>query len=105
MDARFLIISIVYWSCLADVTPSTSVDTTRAQAPGKVLTTLQSKVLSQVNSVFAEDEPEEEDPHHVIKKKIKPFEITAQVNNFSSFINFVLGSNWVNDCWRKKTDG
>jgi hypothetical protein len=49
----------------------------------KVITTFQSKVLSQVNSsVFAEDDPYEEKNIHVIKAKLKPFEITAQVNEF-----------------------
>jgi hypothetical protein len=48
-----------------------------SKSQGKVLTTFQSKVL-KVNSVFA-DEDHDDDQTHVIKKKIKPFEITAQV--------------------------
>ncbi|KAI6189623.1 hypothetical protein M3Y97_00028700 [Aphelenchoides bicaudatus] len=60
--------------------PSTSSQPTESSKPQgvtKLLTTFQNKVLSQVNSVFAEDDPDE-DHTHVIKKKIKPFEITAQ---------------------------
>jgi RNA-binding protein 25 len=39
--------------------------------------TFQSKVLSKVNSVFAEPD-EDEDAKRVVKKKLKPFEITVQ---------------------------
>lgn len=39
--------------------------------------TFQSKVLSKVNSVFAEAD-EDEDAKRVVKKKLKPFEITVQ---------------------------
>ncbi|CAD5230968.1 unnamed protein product [Bursaphelenchus xylophilus] len=43
----------------------------------KVVTSFQQKVISQTISVFGEDDPDEENTH-VIKKKIKKFEITHQ---------------------------
>ena len=42
------------------------------------MTTIQQKTIQPVNGVFEEDE-EEEDTLHQIKKKIKPFEITREV--------------------------
>lgn len=68
--------------------PSTSQtsESSKTQGTTKVITNFQNKVLSQINSVFAEDDPDE-DHTHVIKKKIKPFEITAQVS--FTFLNII----------------
>ncbi|KAI6236784.1 hypothetical protein M3Y95_00195000 [Aphelenchoides besseyi] len=65
------------WTPFSDQ-PSTSTapENSKGGQP-KVITTFQSKVLSQVSTVFGDDEPED-DEVHVIKKKMKPFEITAQ---------------------------
>ena len=52
-----------------------------AKQAQKIVTTLQQKTLSApVNGLFGEDD-DEEDTLHQIKKKIKPFEITREVNN------------------------
>ncbi|KAI6200061.1 hypothetical protein M3Y96_00693400 [Aphelenchoides besseyi] len=65
------------WTPFSDQ-PSTSTapENSKGGQP-KVITTFQSKILSQVSTVFGDDEPED-DEVHVIKKKMKPFEITAQ---------------------------
>lgn len=47
----------------------------------KLVATIQKPSIPQVNGVFAEEEEEAEDTIHQIKKKIKPFEITREVNN------------------------
>lgn len=45
---------------------------------GKVLTTVKRETIEpKLNGVF--DDEDEEDTMHVIKKKIKPFEITREV--------------------------
>lgn len=54
------------------------VESSGSPAPMKIVTTLQQKTITTtLNGVFEEDE-EEEDTLHQIKKKIKPFEITRE---------------------------
>lgn len=56
------------------------VESSGSPAPMKIVTTLQQKTITTtLNGVFEEDE-EEEDTLHQIKKKIKPFEITREVS-------------------------
>nr|CAD2145599.1 unnamed protein product [Meloidogyne enterolobii] len=59
--------------------PNNEEDETSSPSPVKkpIITTIQQKTIQPVNGLFEEDE-EEEDTLHQIKKKIKPFEITRE---------------------------